>query len=121
MCGVERTSASLSLARALMTTPNAGMVRPVPSRFSEPGMPGPRIPRARPFSVEGSGRRIVFRGFRPPYSSELPADVASPWSAAWKLNPRVSERWMDRSMTTASMKTCLRGRSSLSTTARSEA
>ena len=38
------------------TTPNAGIEMPVPRRFCEPGMPGPRTPSARPWRIGRVGQ-----------------------------------------------------------------
>ena len=48
------------------TSPNAGTVNPVPSRFVVPPISGPRIPRAKPCKLSADGNRIDFRGLKPP-------------------------------------------------------
>ena len=37
-----------------MNVPNAGIEMPVPRKFCEPAMPGPRTPSAKPWSASGS-------------------------------------------------------------------
>ncbi len=117
MCGVESTLASPVEARALRVTPKAGIDTPMPGmRFCEPATCWPRTPRARPVRVSALGM-MLDRGLKPP--SAMPSwPLSSRGSAPWKLSPRRLERLMDSSITTASMNTCRRERSSSSMTRR---
>jgi hypothetical protein len=105
-------------AIAFSTTPNAGMLRPVPSRLVVLGIAGPRMPAAKPCSrlASPAGNWADLRALKPPSKS---VSCAAPSGVPpWKDMPIVVVSETKRSMITASMNTWRREWSSLSITRR---
>ena len=124
-CGFDKTSTSLFVCSALMSTPNDGMsmvvVDAVPRlRASSAESTGPRMPASIVSAIEPAGK-IVFEGLRPPtmrLGLLMPNRLCG--TAACHEAPRSRSLSIVTSRIIASTKTCLRGESSRSMTRRSD-